>query len=921
MKTQKGPGSRLRRLWNLEGWGLRWKVTAVVALPITVATVLGGLQVQDQFSRAVNYSNTADRVAGVPDIVTLSNEFGLLSAGYTAGTFKRSDLGDFNETVVAGRAAAENPAMPADLADLVRSSLVVIEGLVADIESGNMASPNLPAETAKVREDLMRVVDEIVGPIQDPAVIVAYRHLHDLADAQQALTDQVAGMMTHLMDTSKPPSAMVAAGGAELALIDGMMRAYPDSIPVLEKTRDSGQARLNLIINSPASEIQFQMRDLLYGSVNNYTELVGKTSNVIADTVAARADETKTSAIQAAVVVLVTLVATILLGVVVARSLIRPIRRLRRGTLEVANTDLPDAIERIKVGDSEAVTEFDPIPVYTTEEIGQLARAVDDMHGQALRLAGEQAHLRLQIGDMFETLARRSKSLVDQQLGLIESLEFEENDPKRLESLFRLDHLAARMRRNGDNLLILSGNRVRRAQSAPVQLGDLVRAAMSEVEDYQRVQVGSTPQGALSGAAAADVVHLVAELLDNALRASPPGSMVRITFARSIDGGVLIEIADSGIGMPAERFDEVNERLASGGVVGPETARHMGLYVVGRLADRHGLTVRLRPTHEGPSDQGVTASAHLPATLLVSPVEMPSTGPVPRLDSVGLPQVNILPSGAMPKLVIDPVQQETAPAVNPAADLPHRTPGATGLPQRTPGATSLSQRTPGATSLPQRVSAVGGPAPVPADPPQVQHESVQQYSAPSPAPVAAPTPAPAPEPAPEPVVPVPGSSDWAVPAHAEAVDDSPRVRRHRYLSNAAKTASFFQARPNPAASQDVTATGTPIFSGMVTDWLTDPTESGNIGQFEWTSAADEGWTAAHRAGEAPVESRTESGLPQRSPGHRLVPGTVDVGDQGATRRRLRDPEAVREKLSRHQKGTRDGRAASSADHASIGGDR
>ncbi|MGO4202961.1 ATP-binding protein [Rhodococcus sp. TAF43] len=909
MKTQSPPVSRLGRLWNLEGWGLRWKVTAVVALPITVAMVLGGLQVKDEFSRAVRYSNTADRVAGVPDIVTLSNEFGLLSAGYAAGTFKKSDLGDFNESVVAAHAAADNPAMPADLADLVRSSLVVVESLVADIESGTVARPNLPAETAKVREDLMRVVDEIVGPIDDPTVIVAFRHLHDLAGAQQALTDQVAGMMTHLMDTSKPPSAMVAAGGAELALIDAMMRAYPDSVPVLEKARDSGRARLDLIINSPASQIQFQMRDLLYASVDNYTGLVAKTSNTIADTVAARADETSAAALRAAVVVLLTLLATIVLGVLVARSLIRPIRRLRRGTLEVANVDLPEAIERIKVGDGSAVTDFEPIPVHTTEEIGQLARAVDDMHGQALRLAGEQAHLRLQIGDMFETLARRSKSLVDQQLGLIENLEFEEKDPKRLESLFRLDHLAARMRRNGDNLLILSGNRVRRAQSAPVQIGDTVRAAMSEVENYQRVQLGSTPNGALSGAVAADVAHLLAELLDNALRASPPDSKVWITFARAVDGGVLLEIEDSGIGIPAEQLDEINERLASGGAVGPETARHMGLFVVSRLAARHRLTVRLRRTYESASDQGVTVSVHIPDTLLVSQLEMPQTGPVPRVGTAGLPQVTIVHSGEMPQLVAEPARQEPVPAANPASALPRRTPGATELPRRTPGATELPRRTPGAAV----------PAPLSVDPAPVHHAPEEQYS-PPPTPPPAQAPAPLP-PVSEPAAPAFGSTDSTESPGAQSVDITPPARRHRYLSNAAKTASFFQPRPNVAPSQDVTTTGTPIFSGMVTDWLTDPTESENLGKFEWTSAADQGWTAAHRASEAPVEARTESGLPQRKPGHRLVPGGVDAGDRAANRSRLRDPEAVRENLSRHQKGTREGRAVSSADRASIGGDR
>ncbi|RVW07740.1 sensor histidine kinase [Prescottella agglutinans] len=920
MKTQSPPGNRLGRLWNLEGWGLRWKVGAVVAIPITVAMVLGGLQVQDQFSRAMHFREAADRVDGVPDMVTLSTDFALMVAGYTAGSFKESDFKDFEQSIVDARAAAENPALPDDLADLVRSSVATVEDVVAEIESGKVSSQDLPAKSAKVTADLMRVVDEIVGPIDDPAVVVAYRQLLDLGSAQKSLADQVAGMMVHVANPTVPPYEMIEASGAELATVDSMMRAYPESAPVLQQIRDSGEARYNLVTTAKLGQMpHFELRDHMMESVNNYTALVGATSNAIADTVAVRADETTAEAVRTAAVVLATLIATITLAILVARSLVRPIRRLRRKTLEVANAGLPDAIERIKDGDELAITDFEPIPVTTTEEIGQLARAVDDMHGQALRLAGEQAHLRLQIGDMFETLARRSKSLVDQQLGLIENLEFEEKDPKRLESLFRLDHLAARMRRNGDNLLILSGNRMHSAQSAPVQLADTVRAAMSEVEEYQRVQLGATPPGALSGAAAADVVHLIAELLDNALRASPPDSRVKITFARAVDGGVLIEIADRGIGIPAEHFAEINNRLASGGAVGPETARHMGLFVVGRLAARHGLTVRLRRTYDTHTDQGVTASVHLPDTLLVSPLgEMPPTGSIPRMDTGGLPQVTILPSGAMPQLVIDPARQESPPAMNPPAAPPRRTPGAAALPQRTPGAAALPQRIPGGgVPAPRPVNpapAPPAPAPRPMDPAPAHNEPTEYFPAPS-------APAPTPPPSFEPSASVVAGLGSTEPASAETVDETQRVRRHRYLNNAAKTASFFQARPNPAATQDVTATGTPIFSGMVTDWLTDPTESGNEGQFQWKSAADEGWSAAHRASESPVEARTESGLPQRTPGHRLVPGGLDTGGRGAHRRRLRDPEAVRENLSRHQKGTLEGRAASSAERTNIGGDR
>ncbi|WP_430334934.1 ATP-binding protein [Rhodococcus sp. ACT016] len=911
MKTQTAPGTRLGRLWNLEGWSLRWKVTAAVAIPITVATVLGGLRVKDELGTASHFGDAAKQTAIVAPMLDMDVATGYAVANYLSRQGSPADDAEqVNRTIRAMRATVADPDMDPALVASVNQVIDDTEALRADMTK--LSLDELGTRTAAIQEAAANTVIAAITPIGDGAILNEGTRLIDAWASQRRLFDQTLAIIKRYQNPKSPDTELVSAIGSELAMIDVLARYFPHDDPALVGLRNAVDTRRQLMLNTPAGTPPgLEMHQSMLDSQQIYTPMIKNSTASIIRLVDAKSNETRSAALRAAAVVLITLIATILLGILVARSLIRPIRRLRRGTLDVAHHDLPEAIEQIKVGDGSAVTEFDPIPVYTTEEIGQLARAVDDMHGQALRLAGEQAHLRLQIGDMFETLARRSKSLVDQQLGLIESLEFEEKDPKRLESLFRLDHLAARMRRNGDNLLILSGNRVRRAQSAPVQLGDLVRAAMSEVEDYQRVQVGSTPQGALSGAAAADVVHLLAELLDNALRASPPGSWVKITFARAVDGGVLIEIADSGIGLPADRFTEINDRLASGGAVGPETARHMGLFVVGRLATRHGLTVRLRRTHETPTDQGVTASVHLPDTLLVSPLEMPSTGPVPRIDTGGLPQVTILPSGAMPQLVIDPARQEPTPAVNPSAGLPQRTPGAAGLPQRTPGAAGLPQRAPGGAGLPQRTPGLGASAPLPPEPAPVQREPVEQFVAPSPAPPVA---------VPEPAAPTLGGTDSPEPAQPETADESPRARRHRYLGNAAKTASFFQARPNATASQDVTTNGTPIFSGMVTDWLTDPIESENIGKFEWKSSADEGWTAAHRASETPVEARTESGLPQRKPGHRLVPGGVDAGDRGAHRRRLRDPEAVRENLSRHQKGTLEGRAASSAERTSIGGD-
>ncbi|MFC9786765.1 ATP-binding protein [Rhodococcus sp. NPDC127528] len=893
MKTQSPPGNRP---WNIEGWSLRWKVTAVVAIPVTVAMILGGLRVQDELSSASHFGKAADQTSIVAPLLAMDTAFGLYVGGAVSHTGTPADADEVTQTMAAMRETAANPNLDPTVVTNVNRVIAETDALRGQI--AKLGVQELAARTVAIQDDAAKTVADVISPIGDDTILKEGNRLVDAWAAQRRLFGQTMAILALVENPKAPNTGLISANGSELALIDVLARYFPENDPTLTTLRQAVKDRTDMVSAAPPGQPPlFELRDSMIASQQIYTNLIKNSTTSITNKVAAKASETRSAALRDAAVVLGTLLATILLGLLVARSLIRPIRRLRHGALQVANEDLPRAIEQIKVGDASAVTDFEPIPVHTNEEIGQLARAVDDMHGQALKLAGEQAHLRLQIGDMFETLARRSKSLVDQQLGLIENLEFEEKDPRRLESLFRLDHLAARMRRNGENLLILSGNRVRRAQSAPVQLGDTVRAAMSEVEDYQRVQVGSTPQGALSGAVATDVVHLLAELVDNALRASPPDSKVRIAFNRAADGGVLLEIADTGIGIPADQMADINDRLASGGEVSPDTARHMGLFVASRLAARHGLTVRLRRTAETARDPGVTASVHIPDALLVSPLEMTQTGPIQRVDTAGMPQVagvrsgempqvTVVRSGEMPQLVTEPARQEQAPVPNPAGSLPRRTPGATELPQRMPGAAV--------------------PAPLPMTPEPVQHTPAPQIPVPT---------------TPVPAAPVFGSVGLSEPAGAESFDDSPRATRHRYRTNAAKTASFFQARPNVTASQDVTTTGTPIFSGMVTDWLTDPISSTNNGNREWTSAADQGWTAAHRASEAPVEARTESGLPQRRPGHRLVPGGVDANGGGAARPRLRDPEAVRDNLSRHQKGIREGRAASSAERASIGGDR
>ena len=297
-----------------------------------------------------------------------------------------------------------------------------------------------------------------------------------------------------------------------------------------------------------------------------------------------------------------------------ARSLVRPLRRLRDSALRVAHDDLAREIEQVRSGGDPGP--IDPIPVHTSEEVGQVAHAVDELHEQAVLLAGEQSRLQLQVGDMFETLSRRSRSLVDQQLSLIDRLERNEEDPERLESLFRLDHLAARMRRNGANLLVLAGAKVPREQAEPVPVSAVINAAASEVEDYTRVVTATVPDSEIAGSVAGDLVHLLAELLDNALRYSPPISQVRVSAVHTGKGGLVIEVSDIGLGMTDSDLRVANTRLQSGGEVNPYTARHMGLFVVGRLASQHSLVVRLRSTIAGEPNSGTTAGVYVPTELL-----------------------------------------------------------------------------------------------------------------------------------------------------------------------------------------------------------------------------------------------------------------------------------------------------------------
>ena len=307
---------------------------------------------------------------------------------------------------------------------------------------------------------------------------------------------------------------------------------------------------------------------------------------------------------------------TVALSLLVGRRMVRHLRALRNAALQVADDRLPTVVERLqgatRVEDLD--TEMPPLPVASRDEIGEVAGAFDKVHRVAVRVAAEQAALRRSIAEMFINLGRRNQALVDRQLELIDDLERDRTDPDELADLFRLDHLATRMRRNAENLIVLAGADPIRQWNEPVPLVTIARAAVAEVEveDYSRVQV-LLPEGLLVlGHVASDLAHLLAELIENAVSFSPPRTRVQISGEHAHSGQIIV-VEDGGLGMSDEELAQANQRMADPPQIDFALSQRLGHYVVGRLAQQHGIKVQLRRSWYG----GVTAQVLVPQTLLL----------------------------------------------------------------------------------------------------------------------------------------------------------------------------------------------------------------------------------------------------------------------------------------------------------------
>ena len=412
---------------------------------------------------------------------------------------------------------------------------------------------------------------------------------------------------------------------------------------------------------------------------------------------------------------LVAIVLSSLIAVQVSRRLVRECRALAGGVVDFTRARLPRLADSIRSGrGAEPEPEF--VADYRINEIRQIAESFDRARDAVVRAAESEVAARRGISEVFVNLARRNQALLHRQLSLLDSMERRTEDPSELSDLFRLDHLATRMRRHAEGLVILAGKTAGRGWRRPVPLVDVVRGAVAEVEDYPRVRVQPLPRVALLGSAVADVIHLLAEVVENATTFSPPQSPVRVS-GHQVASGFAIEVEDRGLGMTDEALRAANERLADPPEFDPSDSAQLGLFVVARLARRHDIQVTLRTSPYG----GTTAIALIPGSLIVEaaepePVARRVTGPLQRVPSGAA----ALSASARP--AVEAARAEPARAEPPLAEPPRAEPAGTD-----PGLVRLVETGPAA---PEPDPAPGAPAPRTA--PEAAEAGAQAPSEPAP---------------------------------------------------------------------------------------------------------------------------------------------------------------------------------------------
>ncbi|MFP3963278.1 nitrate- and nitrite sensing domain-containing protein [Actinomadura fulvescens] len=633
--------------FRLRNWRVPVRLFALIAVPTFVAALLAGYRVSVSLDDASDYRRL-ERLA------TLGERLAAFSHELEGERDIRIDR------IAGGRYSGVSAEVLRTKEAAVDEAAGRVRGAARQVDTGGSPGLDLTVRTVLTRIDVLPALRKLADQLPASAVVDKYSGvITDVNDfhiqlAQGAPKPDLAqnalalSALSRAKDAASQERALVAAGLwvgrfelADLKALESTTAEYESRVATFRSTATGAQRQLyEDTVTGPeidrAEHTRLQTLTLARGSAElrvrpldvddarrwgrDMTAKMDRTRTVetsLARSLTARTVALREEAVTAAIrdgVILFLVIAIVLVGtIIVARSLVRPLYRLRDGALEVAGTRLPGLVDRLR--DPEAAAggiEVDPIDIASTDEIGQVARAFDEVHREAVRLAADEAVLRGNINAMFVNLSRRSQSLIERQLRLIEELEQSERDEEQLANLFRLDHLATRMRRNCENLLVLGGQEQARRWNRPVPLIDVVRASLSEVEQYERVALRVQGEMTVAGPMVNDLVHLLAELVENATVFSPESTKVTVSGQLLSGGGAMLQITDNGVGMSVEELEQANWRLANPPVIDFSAARRMGLFVVGRLAVRHGIRVELRAAQGG----GLTAFVVLPEAVV-----------------------------------------------------------------------------------------------------------------------------------------------------------------------------------------------------------------------------------------------------------------------------------------------------------------
>ncbi|WP_190137829.1 sensor histidine kinase, partial [Streptomyces longispororuber] len=646
-KTPPGPGSRIA----LRNWRISTRLVSLLALPVITATSLGALRINssmDEIQQLDNMKLLTDLTEDATRLAAALQEERDQSAGPLAHGASDSDFTVKSvrektdrayRNFLAGTQDIDNSDGDKGFLGIRQNTVQITRQLqkIKDVRRDAYKKDSPSSQTvdaySQLIQQLLALSEDMAQATSNPDMIQRTRALAAFSSAKEFASVQRAVIAAAL-----PPN------NREFGKLSDLDRRY--ALTAFEKENDELQSfnriyvgdgaklltpisRGNATIQSAdayAQRVLEQPNGIKLRGKRSYKDWVDSDSTKIQamtnieltlldemeQKVRSLRNESEQQAILNGALILVVLGVSLVGAFVVARSMIRSLRRLQDTATKVAQDRLPELVKQLSESDPQDVdTSVESVGVHSRDEIGQVAAAFDDVHREAVRLAAEQALLRGNVNAMFTNLSRRSQGLIQRQLSLISELESREADPDQLSSLFKLDHLATRMRRNGENLLVLAGEEPGRRWTRPVPLVDVLRAAASEVEQYERIELSSVPATEVAGRVVNDLVHLLAELLENATSFSSPQTKVKVTGHALPDGRVLIEIHDTGIGLSPEDLAAINERLASPPTVDVSVSRRMGLFVVGRLSQRHGIRIQLRPSDSG----GTTALVMLPVDV------------------------------------------------------------------------------------------------------------------------------------------------------------------------------------------------------------------------------------------------------------------------------------------------------------------